>query len=672
MSAASAFYVAKAAGTRARSGIWLVRTRGRLDTTGLRVLFYHRVSDDSDELAVTPAHFREQMEYLAGKGYEAIDVLTAVELQEAGELPPRTVALTFDDGYLDVAEHALPILSDRGYRATVFVAPAVVDGAASFSWYTEPPPLLDWDDIAGLDREGTLRFEAHSLTHPNLPALDEAAARDEIAGSRDALAERLGREVLAFSYPSGLFGDREQRLVAEAGFRIAVSCEPGVNNGATDPLALRRRQIDARDSLLDFRAKLGGGHDTPPPLRGLYRQLRYGNPGRGCAATADTARRPKVLLLITLAEVGGAQAYVASLLPALTPRFDVMVAAYGEGPLREAAAEFGVRFVPLRHVRRPVRPWRDAAGLVELVRLLKRERPDILHASSSKAGILGRLAAAIARVPVRIFTVHGWAFNAYSGLTSLLFRWADRLVSPLTTMTICVSDNARAAGIEAGTCRAESTVVIRNAVDVAGAPLSTPDHEQVRLIAVGRLKAPKDFVTLVRALATLPDGTFEALIVGEGPDRPLVEAEIERLGIGEHVELAGERSDVPALLAESDLFVLSSTSECLPVCVLEAMAAGLPVVASDVGGVRELVAEGESGLLVRNGKPDELGAALAFLIADPSLRLQFGAAGRARAEAHFDLPAFRRAHVDLYRAELGHRTRVPSPRRAAESVRTTG
>jgi peptidoglycan/xylan/chitin deacetylase (PgdA/CDA1 family) len=284
VSTESAFYVAKAGGTRARSATWLVRTRGRLDTSGLRILFYHRVSDDDDELAVTPVHFRDQMDYLAGKGYQAIDVLTAVELQEAGELPPRTVALTFDDGFLDVAEHALPILSDRGFRATVFIAPAVVDGTAWFSWYREQPPLLDWEDIGELDREGTLSFEAHSLTHPNLPALDEEAAREEITASRDALTERLGREVLAFSYPSGLFGDREQRLVAEAGFRIAVSCEPGVNNGTTDRFALHRRQIDGRDSLLDFRAKLGGGHDTPPPLRGLYRQLRYGSPRRASSA----------------------------------------------------------------------------------------------------------------------------------------------------------------------------------------------------------------------------------------------------------------------------------------------------------------------------------------------------------------------------------------------------
>jgi peptidoglycan/xylan/chitin deacetylase (PgdA/CDA1 family) len=270
-----AFYLAKAVGTRARSAAWLVRTRGRLDSNGLRILFYHRISDERDELAVTPKAFVGQMDYLASQAYRVVDVLTAVDLLDAGEPLARTVGLSFDDGYLDVAEHALPILSERGFRATVFVAPAVTDGETSFSWYKQQPELLTWEDIAELDRDGTLRFEAHSLTHPELPALSAADARREITGSKVALESRLGRVVRAFSYPSGLFGKREQRLAAAAGFSVAVSCEPGVNDRRTDRFALRRRQVDARDSLLDFRAKLGGGHDTSPPFRALYRRLRY-------------------------------------------------------------------------------------------------------------------------------------------------------------------------------------------------------------------------------------------------------------------------------------------------------------------------------------------------------------------------------------------------------------
>ena len=372
--------------------------------------------------------------------------------------------------------------------------------------------------------------------------------------------------------------------------------------------------------------------------------------------------RPRVLLVITLAEVGGAQSYVAALLPALAERYDVVLAAHGEGPLREEAARAGARFVPLRHVRRPINPLRDLAGLVELIALLRRERPRILHASSSKAGVLGRLAAVTARVPIRFFTVHGWAFSAYSGLASRLYRVSDRLMAPLTTVTICVSETELAAGLEAGTCSAERSVVIHNAVDVATAPRSRHDRATPRLIAVGRLKAPKDFLTLIRALAALADQEYEALIVGDGPDRSEVEDEIQRLGLEGRVQLAGERSDVPELLAASDVFVLSSRSEGLPVSVLEAMAAELPVVASGVGGLAELVVDGETGILVRPSDPSALAAALSSLIADPAERRRLGAAGRARAEERFDLEPFRRAHVELYSRELARRgLPVPAP-----------
>jgi glycosyltransferase involved in cell wall biosynthesis len=368
-----------------------------------------------------------------------------------------------------------------------------------------------------------------------------------------------------------------------------------------------------------------------------------------------------VLLLITLAEVGGAQSYVASLLPALAERYDVVLAAHGEGPLLASAAEAGARFVPLRHVRRPIRPWRDLAGLVELVRLLRRERPQILHASSSKAGVLGRLAAVAARVPIRFFTVHGWAFSAYSGVSSQLYRGADRLMAPLTTVTICVSENELAAGLEAGTCRADRSVVIRNAVDVAAAYRSRHDRAVPRLIAVGRLKAPKDFLTLIRAFAALPEGSFEALIVGDGPDRAVVVAEIRRLGLDGRVRLVGERDDVPKLLADSDVFVLSSRSEGLPVSVLEAMAAELPVVASGVGGLAELVVDGETGILVPPGDAPALAAALGRLIEGRDQRRRLGAAGHARAQRLFDLAAFRSAHVELYDRELGLARAVAEP-----------
>jgi peptidoglycan/xylan/chitin deacetylase (PgdA/CDA1 family) len=269
-------YGLKAAATRTRSALWFLRTQGRPEGVGLRILFYHRVSDERDELAVRPRTFRRQMDYLAAQSYRVVDVMEAVELLDNGAVSSKTVGLSFDDGFLDVAEEALPILAERGFRATVFVCPGVIDGWSRFDWYKRQPPILGWDEIAELDAEGTLRFEAHSLTHPNLLRLRDEGSREEIIGSKVALEARLGRPVRAFSYPAGLFGPRERAFVAESGFDVAVSCEPGLNTRSTDRLALRRRQVDARDSLLDFLAKVGGGHDSPLPLRGVYRRRRYG------------------------------------------------------------------------------------------------------------------------------------------------------------------------------------------------------------------------------------------------------------------------------------------------------------------------------------------------------------------------------------------------------------
>ena len=168
--------------TRVRSAAWLARTRGHSEPSALRILFYHRVSDDRDELAVTPRRFREQMDYLASEGYRVVNIPEAVRLLRGGTIPPRTVGLNFDDGFLDVAENALGVLAERGFRATVFVSTGVTDGRFTFAWCSGRPRLLSWDQIVELDREGTLEFEAHSISHPNLLLVDDDRARAEIAG----------------------------------------------------------------------------------------------------------------------------------------------------------------------------------------------------------------------------------------------------------------------------------------------------------------------------------------------------------------------------------------------------------------------------------------------------------------------------------------------------------
>lgn len=262
----------KIAVTRWRTARW--RRRGGAQP-GLRILFYHRVSDDRDVLAVSPARFRAHMDVLRASGLRVVDAAEAARLLAAGQGREGVVGLCFDDGYRDVAEHAVPVLERHGFRASVFVATGVTDGRATFSWYERQPPVLGWDEIRALDRGGVLRFEAHTITHPNLLALGDEVARAEVAGSRAALGQRLGRAVEGFCYPGGLFSQRERALVAAAGYRFATSCEPGSNLPGGDPLALRRIQVDARDRPADVRAKVEGAFDRSSLARDAYRRVRF-------------------------------------------------------------------------------------------------------------------------------------------------------------------------------------------------------------------------------------------------------------------------------------------------------------------------------------------------------------------------------------------------------------
>lgn len=367
-------------------------------------------------------------------------------------------------------------------------------------------------------------------------------------------------------------------------------------------------------------------------------------------------RRPRLLYVVTLAEVGGAQTYVRQLLPAAREAFDVTVAAHGDGPLRDASDRLGVPFVPLRHVRRALSPFHDLLGLLELVRLFRRVRPDVVHLNSSKAGILGRIAARIARVPVCVFTAHGWAFNAAAGASGRVYGAADRLVARLATCIVCVCDADRRAGLAAGTCKEDRSVVIHNAID-PGAPPPRRDAaaSPVEVVSVGRLAEQKDYGTLVAALALLPPGAARLRVLGDGPLRATLEAQVAALGLTGAVELVGEVSDVRPHLERAEIFALTSRWEGLPLSVLEAMAAALPVVASRIDGIPEAVADGETGLLVAPRDPVGAADVLGRLVASADLRRRLGDAGRRRVEERFALPGWRAAHLALYRRLLEER-----------------
>ena len=269
---ASAVGLAKAALVRGQALAGTVR--GGTRRPGLRILYYHRISDERDALAVTPAAFGRQMNALAASGQRVVDLYEIDDL--ALETDEAAIALTFDDGYRDVLEHALPVLREHGFPSTVFVVPGAMAGVATFSWYGAGamPPLAGWDELRAEERAGFVHFEPHTMTHPVLTTISLEHARSEIAESKQVVEEELGRPARVFCYPGGYYSPREVDLVRECGYRAAVTCEFGANAAPFAHNELRRTIVERSDPLWLFRARLAGATDAPPPGRRTRRVER--------------------------------------------------------------------------------------------------------------------------------------------------------------------------------------------------------------------------------------------------------------------------------------------------------------------------------------------------------------------------------------------------------------
>jgi peptidoglycan/xylan/chitin deacetylase (PgdA/CDA1 family) len=242
---------------------------------GVRILGYHRIAQDGNDLSVRPAAFREQMERALEAGLRPVRLDAALDLLER-PVEGRWLCVTFDDGYRDNLE-AVPVLAELGIPATIFVVTAALDGTERFHWYDDSPPALTWEQAAALAAGGLVDVQAHTRTHPRLPHVDEARAREEIAGAKRDIERHVPYRVTSFCYPAGLYGERDVRLVREAGYRAGVTTDPGVNPGGAGLERLRRTLVYWNDGPEKFEAKLAGLLDRPPALRALlYRRLARG------------------------------------------------------------------------------------------------------------------------------------------------------------------------------------------------------------------------------------------------------------------------------------------------------------------------------------------------------------------------------------------------------------
>lgn len=346
----------------------------------------------------------------------------------------------------------------------------------------------------------------------------------------------------------------------------------------------------------------------------------------------------RIAYVITRADaVGGASIHVRDLAQAMIGRgHEALVLVGGHGAVTDQLDRARVPFRPLRFLQRSLHPLRDLRAYGELKAVLREVRPDLVSVHTAKAGWIGRAASAHLGIPV-VYTPHGLAIDdRISPAHGVIFGLAERAAAKWASGIICVCEYERRLALSKRAASPGKLFVVYNGVHDVGPQLrADPEASPPRIVSVARLEAPKDHQTLLGALAALRALPWRLDLVGEGP----LETEIRRAaggyGLDDRIHFVGYQADPAATLARGQIFVLSSRSEAFPRSILEALRAGLPVVASDVGGVNEAVTHGANGLLCPPGDWRALSAALAELLGNPSRRRQLGAAARATYESRF-------------------------------------
>ncbi|OHA85128.1 MAG: hypothetical protein A2408_00845 [Candidatus Yonathbacteria bacterium RIFOXYC1_FULL_52_10] len=379
--------------------------------------------------------------------------------------------------------------------------------------------------------------------------------------------------------------------------------------------------------------------------------------------------RQKILLVITKSNWGGAQRYVYDLATNLPrDRFEVIVACGGSGTLITRLKESGVRVIPLGKLGRDISLGDDLGSFFSLLRILRTEHPDILHLNSSKAGGLGALAGRIAGTHRIIFTAHGFAFNEdRSRLQKTIIKFLAWLTILLSHKTIAVSD-AISKQMEALPFVRRRIMVVKNGIppqvlmpkeQARGLLLpeqvrATLPSDAVWIGTIAELHKVKGLAYAIQAMAILRKQLavpFAFVVVGEGEERKNLERLVIDLQLTDRVFLVGYKENASSLLPGLDLFTLSSVSEALAYVVLEAGAAGIPCIATSVGGIPEIIEDGVSGLLVPARNPRLIAEAITKLAQDKTLRTSLGETLQHKIATEFSLKKMLSETTAVYRQD---------------------
>ena len=385
--------------------------------------------------------------------------------------------------------------------------------------------------------------------------------------------------------------------------------------------------------------------------------------------------RHKVIHVITRFDKGGsAENTFLTVVGLDRGRYDVvLVKGRGIEPVADArkeaavqsnldeARKAGVRIMTVPALVRDVHPVEDLAAFVVLFRIFRRERPAIVHTHTSKAGILGRWAAWLARVPVIVHTPHGHIFWSYfNRLTTALFVLAERITAAITDRIIVLTEQEKKDCLARRVAPDSKFVTIHSGVELAPFAAATVEQSSARkelgipanAFVVGtagrltRVKGQKYLLAAAqKAVARHPDTYF--VFLGDGELAGDLRDQAASYGIAGNVRFVGWREDVPRVMAAYDVFVLPSLNEGMGKVLVEAMAMGKPIIASAVGGIADLVIPGDNGILVPCADADAIAQGIELMRANPALRAGMGARGREMA-AHYGVELMVRKIDSLY------------------------
>ncbi|MEM6779153.1 MAG: glycosyltransferase [Planctomycetota bacterium] len=628
----------------------------------LSVLFYHRVADEfPNDWTISCHEFERHVEYCRDH-FELISLDEVQRRLKLGISHEPTVTFTFDDGYADNCHFALPLLIRHRIPCTYFVSTDHIAGGRPFEHDVDhgiPLPVNTIDQLKAA-ADGGIEIGLHTANHVDF-ASDHSTdtLKQEIADAKESLETMIGGPVHHFAVPFGMPPQMRVSVfeAAEAcGLHGVCSAYGASNRIGQDPFHIKRIHGDPQFARLRNWLTLDTRKWTREPVVPTHQWTPQHRPKRVC-------------FIITSMPVGGAETLLVNMMRAMdTSKVSPEVICLKErGPLGDLIAdEFPV------HSNVIGSKW-DIDVVRRLAnRLIDRRADAVVTVGAGDKMFWGRLAARLAGVPKIISALHstGWP----DGVGKL-----NRLLTPITDAFVGVAESHGTFLQDFEGFPAEKVHVIRNGVDCdrfrfestarrdLAIELDIPETAPLIGI-VAALRPEKNHSLLLEALAalreTLPN--LQALIIGDGPERPAIESRIAEMGLDNRVHLLGNRTDTPRCLSALDAFVLCSLNEASPVSILESLACQTPVIATDVGSVRETVIDGQTGWLVPSGDATALSSAIAEAILDRDRSMAMGRAGRELVLKTGSLAAMVRGYENLICGDDPSENSPPCPINASK------